>query len=173
MEEALKKVFRRVVPRFIPAALPDFELYKATKVELERFRGNAVAFRKEKADPTAVYLVFAPGPARERSYTVHLGWSFVAGIAPFDYWEQRRELGSIRPHRKFDSGFEQLQVIEEESVVLGEEIPRGSELPGSRSWEIEAECLMQDSLESVASRIRRVLPKIEGFIATELPRRSR
>jgi hypothetical protein len=161
LDATLRKVLLKVAREIVPAEIPDFSYYSATRTELDSFSAGSIAFRKNGPSDSTIYLLFSPGPSREHTYTVHVGWSFVEGIAPHDYLDQRLKLGSVWPDQRFMSGFEQLGVLEKNKAVWGEEIA----LPDQSGVNTADTCVIEQAVErsvrSVLDRVKAILPRFE------------
>lgn len=161
MESGYKRALKKVAEDCVHRSLPGLRRYKPAKAESRFFLAGSLFFRKEVAPEAFVYLVISPASGTECSFTVLLGWGFGDSIAEQNYLEQFRELGGrIWPTRRYASGFEQLEVLEDAPAAWGESLPAVETLQeshGSATPEVQ-DAVVRHSLTVALDRTRAVLP---------------
>lgn len=162
MHGEYKKALKKVVLNCAAELLPGFSRYAPEKEESGRMPAGSFVFRRKLECDAFVYVVVSPGRGQEAGYTISLGWSYGSRIEPHNYLEQFRVMdGRVWPTRKFQSGFEQLQVLEGAAAAWGETLPDPSTMPGASS---DFELAVAESLSSSMRRAANVLPDFERAI---------
>jgi hypothetical protein len=172
MEAGYKRALKKFSTDCVYQSLPGLVPYDPTKAELRTFLGGSLFFRKEIAPEAFVYLVISPASGKECSFTVLLGWGFGDDIAEHNYLEQFRELGGrIWPTRRYLSGFEQLEVLENAKAAWGESLPEVQALQqryGSVTSEVQ-DAVVRHSLMAALHRTRAIFPAFVAAIQVAAP----